>query len=144
VKEIHLSDDISPEEYIELVKITESVDFSAIAERLGQRSTIRVLHAAMGLCTEAAEALDACKKHVFYGKPLDLTNLFEESGDLMWYLGILLDELGSSFAQAMFANIEKLRARYEGRFDETKALDRDLAKERELLESQLPDGDEAS
>jgi len=94
----------------------------------------RLLHAGIGLATESGEFLDALKKHVFYGKPLDRTNLKEEVGDLMWYCAIALDELDSTFSEVQDTNIAKLRARYPDKFTEERAETRDLVKEREILE----------
>ena len=125
---------MNSQEYIENAKKTESVNFETIGNRLQTKENIRLLHAAMGVSTEAGELLDALKKHIFYGKELDKTNLFEEVGDLFWYAAILADELGFDFEQAMEKNIEKLKARYGEKFSEVKAKDRDLSKERSILE----------
>lgn len=122
-------------EYIANAKKTESVDYDAIAQRLGQKSMMRVLHSALGLSTEAGEILDAVKKHVYYGKELDKVNLFEEVGDLFWYLAIMADELGFDFEAAMKKNNEKLEARYGKAFSSEKAIKRDLETEREILEN---------
>jgi len=121
--------------YIENAKKTESVNYENIANRLQSKSMIRILHSALGLSTEAGEILDAIKKHVYYGKELDRVNLFEEVGDLFWYLAIMADELGFSFEDAMKKNNEKLEARYGSRFSSDKAIDRDLNKERTVLEN---------
>ncbi len=121
--------------YIEQAKVTESADFQPIMERLQQPELIRILHAAMGVSTEAGELLDAVKKHVYYGKPLDRTNLFEEMGDMFWYLAILADCLGVDFEKAMEKNIEKLQIRYGSKFSEARAQKRSLDEERACLES---------
>ncbi len=123
-------------EYIKNAIRTESVDFKAIEGRLCEKSNIRLLHASMGLSTEAGEFLDSMKKHLFYGKPLDKINLAEELGDLFWYCAIVADELGVSFEEVMERNIEKLKARYGERFNEEKAENRNLKVEREILEKQ--------
>ncbi len=120
-------------EYIELAKKTESNDHGPIIERLSRDATVRILHAAMGVSTEAGELLDAVKKYVFYGKPLDETNLFEEVGDIFWYLAIMADELGFDFETAMQKNIAKLQARYGAAFSSERAQKRDLDKERQIL-----------
>lgn len=112
---------------------TELKDYTPACERLGSEGIARILHAAMGLCTEASETLDAVKKHVFYGKELDRTNLKEELGDIFWYAAILADELGLSFEDVQKTNIEKLRSRYKKGFSETDANNRDLDKERRIL-----------
>jgi NTP pyrophosphatase (non-canonical NTP hydrolase) len=94
----------------------------------------RVEHAAYGCVTEAGEMLDALKKAKFYGKTLDLTNIKEEAGDLLWYLAILFDELDTTFEKESARVIAKLKARYPDKFTLEHAENRDLVKEREILE----------
>ena len=96
----------------------------------------RLLHAAFGLQTEAGELTDALKKHIFYGKELDVTNILEESGDLMWYLAILFDELGTSFTEEQKRVIAKLKVRFPEKFTNELAETRDLATERKVLEGE--------
>lgn len=95
---------------------------------------MNLLHGAIGICTEAGELLDAFKRKLFYGKELDVTNVKEEIGDIMWYVAILLRELDLDLHELMQLNIDKLRARYPEKFTETHALNRDLQKERDTLE----------
>lgn len=124
-------------EYIENVLKTESNDFEKIGDRLLCLDTVRLLHAAMGLVTEAGEFMNALKTHIFYGKSQDTTNLKEELGDLLWYIAIALNELGEkSFEGIMNTNIAKTKARYGDKFGEMQAKNRDLVKEREILENQ--------
>jgi len=94
----------------------------------------RLLHAGMGLSTESGEFVDALKKHIFYGKELDETNLKEEIGDVLWYCAIALDVLETDFESVMQRNIDKLAARYPEKFTTEKANKRDLKKERKILE----------
>lgn len=126
---------MNSKEYIQNAICTESTDFSAMNERLSTDGTKRLLHAGIGLSTEAGEFLDALKKHIFYGKELDRVNLKEEMGDLFWYLAIACDELGVEFEPLMETNIAKLKARYGEKFSEHKAENRDLDTERTILES---------
>lgn len=94
----------------------------------------RVLHAAIGCVTESGEMLDALKKQMFYGRKLDVVNVKEEAADLLWYLAILFDELGTTFEDEMKRVINKLEARFPDKFKEDKAFTRDLDKERKILE----------
>ncbi len=110
-----------------------SDDIFGIEER-----KLDLLHASMGLSTEAAEFTDALKKHIFYGKELDTVNLKEEIGDILWYAAIALEALDSSFEEVMQTNIDKLAARYPDKFTEESAINRDLDTERKILE----DGEE--
>ncbi|AHX01149.1 putative mazG pyrophosphohydrolase [Nitrincola phage 1M3-16] len=86
----------------------------------------RILHAAIGCVTESGEMLDALKKSIFYGKELDLVNIKEEAGDILWYLAILFDALGTNFEAEQERVINKLRARYPEKFTEYDAEVRDL------------------
>lgn len=95
----------------------------------------RLLHAGMGLVTESAEFLDALKKSIYYGKELDRVNLKEEMGDILWYLALAMDELGTDFETEMRRNINKLKARYGEKFSRDSAGERDLKKERDILEN---------
>lgn len=122
-------------EYVTNAIKTESRDFDAIGSRLAEVRNQRLLHAGIGLATEAGEFLDALKKHVFYGKDLDTVNLSEEMGDLFWYCAIIADELGVNFADIMETNIAKLKARYGDKFSEKKAQERNLEVERNILEN---------
>ena len=53
---------------------------------------LNVYHACLGIITESAEIVDTVKKHVYYDKELDLNNINEEIGDLLWYIAILYRE----------------------------------------------------
>jgi NTP pyrophosphatase (non-canonical NTP hydrolase) len=94
----------------------------------------RLLHAGIGIATEGGEFLDALKKNLFYGKPLDHVNLREEIGDICWYLAIALNELETTFESVQRVNIEKLKARYPDKFTSENALSRNLEAERAILE----------
>ena len=138
---------MTPKEYGEGCRVTESkVNLCICVDGLPKRElNSRLLHAAMGLSTEAGEILDVIKRHAFYGKELcylDLVNLLEEAGDVSWYLmGILLDELGKQLELAdpinscLVGNIAKLKARYGERFNEFGALHRDVIAEIEALKT---------
>jgi NTP pyrophosphatase (non-canonical NTP hydrolase) len=112
--------------------------YEAPQSRLNNPSTTRLVHAAMGLQTEAGELTDALKRHIFYGKELDRTNLKEEAGDLCWYLAILAEELGTTLEELQELNIKKLQARFPNKFTEEDATTRDLETERQVLE-ELPE-----
>lgn len=95
---------------------------------------MNLLHAAMGIGTEAGEVLDQFKRKIFYGRELDVVHVKEEIGDIMWYVAILLRELDLDFEEILKLNIDKLRARFPEKFTEHYAVNRDLGKERAILE----------
>ena len=93
------------------------------------------LHMILGMQTESAEIADVYKKNIAYGKDLDLVNIKEEIGDLMWYIVNLCTLKGWDLEDIMQTNIDKLKARFPGKFTNENALNRDLDKEREILEN---------
>lgn len=140
-----MKDEITPNEYQRLALRTESLQ-RFLSDDAGARFGLaieaakyatapgeRVIHAIMGIGSEAGELQDALKRHLFYGKPIDRTNLKEECGDLLWYIALLLDAAGFTMAETMRANITKLQLRYPGKFNFEDALNRDLEAERAAL-----------
>lgn len=99
----------------------ERKGYDKVAERIATGSAGQLLHGALGLSGESGELLDAVKKHIFYGKELDRTNVIEEAGDALWYLSLVLESVGSSFEEAMQLNQDKLEKRYPGGFTEALA-----------------------
>lgn len=127
---------INSNNYVNHVLRTDSPVTPELLARLQDPQTVRLLHAAMGLTTEAAELVDMLKKHIFYGKPLDRVNAVEEVGDSMWYAGLAVDVLKTTMDEILTKNIEKLRLRFPDKFNESDAINRDVAAERRLLEDQ--------
>ena len=66
--------------------------------------------------------MDAVKKHVIYGKPLDEENLKEELGDIFWYSALTCAILGVEIEQIMQQNIEKLARRYPEGYSDYNAV----------------------
>jgi NTP pyrophosphatase (non-canonical NTP hydrolase) len=127
---------MNSKKYLQGVLKTESNDFNSIKKRL-DKTTIRLLHAAMGTATEAGEVVDILKKHVFYGKKIDKIHLLEELGDLLWYISIAIDALDSDFETVMKMNQKKLFSRYKDKFTSDEAINRKLDKEYSILKQNL-------
>lgn len=119
---------MNKQEYIENVKRTESGSF------FQKDVDPRLVHGIIGLVTEAGELLDALKKSYFYGKELDVTNILEERGDIEWYLALIDDVLNLDEKDIRRKNIEKLKTRYPEKWNMKEALERNLEKERLVLE----------
>ena len=83
------------------------------------------LHMILGIQTESAEIADVYKKNIAYGKDLDLVNVKEEIGDLMWYIVNLCTLKGWDLEDIMHTNINKLKARFPEKFTNENALKRD-------------------
>ena len=114
---------------------TLCINYAKTRERFQDCKMIDAYHGAIGICTESGELLDAYKKYLWYGKKLDLPNILEEVGDLLFYVNAVLKAHNFTFEQAMDINIKKLRKRYGESFSEEKSLKRDLKEERKILES---------
>lgn len=97
--------------------------------------SIDLLHAAIGCATESGELLDALKKSMFYGKQLDVVNVKEELGDMLWYITLAASALGVSVTELMIQNTRKLEARYGKVWSVDMATNRNLQEERTILES---------
>jgi NTP pyrophosphatase (non-canonical NTP hydrolase) len=124
-------------DYMKQALRTENTDYESIKERVQSTTNIRLLHGAMLLSTEANEFMDMLKKHIFYGKRFDIANAVEELGDMFWGIALILDELGVPVEEVLGVNINKLKLRYPNKFTEELAVNRDLEKEKEFLDSKF-------
>jgi len=112
-------------EYVELAERTRS--------QLNNQQLDNI-HMALGLVTEAGELADVFKKNLAYNKSIDWINVQEEMGDLMWYIAGLCNINNFDIEQILQVCIDKLRSRYPEKFDEDKAINRNLEDERKILE----------
>ena len=87
-------------------------------------SQCELLHAAIGIAGEAGELLDAVRKHVFDGQPLDEDNLKEEVGDIIFYLEALIQTMRTTVHEIITGNMTKLFERYEGGYSDQQAIER--------------------
>lgn len=86
---------------------------------------MRLIHMSMGMAGETGEAVDIVKKAVMYNTSIDRDKLLKEFGDILWYMGNALEEVGSSFEEVMQMNHDKLSKRFSnGSFSEKEAIER--------------------
>ena len=91
-------------------------------------------HMSTGIGGEAGEVEDVIKKHVIYQKPLDVENVKEELGDLLFYMSNLMQSVGLSFEEVLQHNVDKLSVRYSsGKYSNAQAQER-ADKVSELIE----------
>lgn len=83
-----------------------------------------MMHAAIGISGEGGEILDTCKKTWIYNKPLDLENVKEELGDILFYMQAACNFLGISIQDLMISNMEKLNKRYPKGYTDQAAQER--------------------
>lgn len=95
-----------------------------------------IIHAIVGIATESVELLEALYDRLS-GKEIDVVNLVEEISDVMWYQALLLRTLNTDFEQTAAINIDKLYRRFPHKFDNDKAIFRDVCDERKFLEERI-------
>lgn len=77
-----------------------------------------LLHATLGIAGESGEIVDAVKKSVIYGKELDVANMREEIGDIMWYIALACRTLDFDLNEILDENIAKLQKRYPDKYSD--------------------------
>ena len=78
----------------------------------------------MGLAGETGETVDIFKKHIYQGKDLDINDVIEEIGDILWYIANLCNVNRITMKECMESNVKKLRKRYPNGFSIKDALER--------------------
>lgn len=104
------------------------LDKIAESEELSQ-----LFHYTIGAITELNELMLALTKGAITGN-LDKVNIGEELGDVYFYSTAATERLGLDSETILARNRAKLEARYPNKFNNNDAVNRDLEKERNILE----------
>jgi NTP pyrophosphatase (non-canonical NTP hydrolase) len=101
-------------------------DYQELAMRTASQKEhmTELMVSVMGLATEAGEAVDTIKKHVEQGHDLNVDNLIEEAGDVLWYVARLCRALDVDMGAVAVRNIEKLKRRYPDGFSTEASVNR--------------------
>ena len=84
----------------------------------------KLINAALGLSGESGEFADLVKKHVSQGHELDSGAMFDELGDILWYLAEACAALTILLEDVACGNIIKLEQRYPDGFDTARSVER--------------------
>src|SRR5271165_2755964 len=103
---------MNPNEFLKSVDKLENKQLDKLKERMSSETNLRLMHAIVGIGTEAGEIQDLFKKKVMYGKDIDRSAFVDELGDIMWYIGVACNTLEISFEEMMDKNWKKLSVRY--------------------------------
>lgn len=114
--------------------VLHRIEDGEVQQRTRMFVFLRLLHAVIGIATEAGELAEQLFGHLFFGRPLDQVHIEEELGDILWYVALACNALGVDMQKVMDMNIAKLRKRYPDKFTSYDALNRNLATERDTLE----------
>lgn len=93
-----------------------------------------LLHGVLGIASEVGELAEQLVNKALKREEVDLVNISEEIGDVLWYCAMILRTCGKSFEDVAEQNIAKLKARYPEKFTQIEAENRDLENERKVLE----------
>ena len=83
-----------------------------------------ILHATLGMTSEAGELASSIKGWMVYGKDLDVKNIVEEMGDIMWFIALMCKTLNISMEDVAVNNIAKLYERYPEKYSDEDAVAR--------------------
>lgn len=78
----------------------------------------------LGASGEAGELADLLKKELFQGHPHDQDHYIKECGDVLYYLGMIAEALGTTLEEIALVNNRKLWERYPDGFSADKSLHR--------------------
>lgn len=83
-----------------------------------------VCNMVMGINGEVGEVTDILKKFLFQGHPLNIADLEEEIGDVMFYIANLCNIYNLKLENILEENIEKLLKRYPNGFESKRSIER--------------------
>jgi len=83
-----------------------------------------LIHMLLGLQGEVGELVDAFKKGIIYGQPFDFENIYEELGDIEFFLEGIRQTYTMSREYAIVCNIKKLQKRYGDKYSNSAAKER--------------------
>ena len=104
-----------------------------VKSRMKSMDTLQedLLHMTLGIAGESGELVDAVKKYWAYGKPLNVNNVIEELGDLLFYIQGMLSTVTRQGALSpetledlMITNMDKLTKRYPTGYSDAAAIAR--------------------
>ena len=102
-------------------------EYQSLAQRTAntEDDSDKIVNGILGLCGETGECADILKKHGYQGHKLNIREMQEELGDVLWYVAELAVGLGATLEGIAKMNIEKLKKRYPDGFDAEKSVNRE-------------------
>jgi NTP pyrophosphatase (non-canonical NTP hydrolase) len=122
----------------EFSKVSDQIAYDTACEEsplpIMPSHRVHLLHSVLGLATEVGELIRAHLVEFDMNERLDEVNIKEELGDILWYLTLGAEAMGTNLHELMAINDAKLEKRYGPAFDADRAVNRDLDAERRILE----------
>lgn len=107
------------EKFQRSVKRTDSLSNKDVLRILLTHMTgsgMRLLKNACGIASEGGELINIIKKNVFQGQELDVDQVKDETGDLLYYVLDLIDVFGFNLEDLLRYNMAKRKLRYPDGF----------------------------
>lgn len=104
-------------------------DYQKAAERTAVTDMDnKTMHLAWSLAIagEAGELANQTKKVFIHGHPYEKEKLIEELGDILWYIAVYAQGIGSNLEEVATENIKKLDKRYPNGFSTSESINRKL------------------
>lgn len=101
------------------MEFNEYQALAARTEKVLPEVVDRLVHASLGMVTEAGEFVTEVKRCAIYEKPLTvpvIEHMIEELGDQLWYLALACNALGISMSSVARSNIRKLQERFPEKY----------------------------
>lgn len=83
-----------------------------------------LLNGILGAACESGEMVDLMKKKLFQGHPFDREHYIKACGDVLYYLALIAESLGTTLEEIAIVNNKKLYERYPDGSDSEKSLHR--------------------
>lgn len=109
---------------LELIGIHEYQDKASRTMEKEKWFNTQISNYCMGLSGETGEVIDELKKVLYHGHDIDIENIKNELGDVMWYLAAIATTLKIDLNEVAIMNVKKLEERYPEGFSNEKSINR--------------------
>lgn len=117
-------------------KITNFEEYQNFSKRTlkkypSEEYRLALLDYTLGLAGETGEVVEIVKKGVFHGHDMDMLDIAEELGDVLFYVAAICTTIGYSLGDVASLNVAKLKQRYPKGFTTEDSIKR--INEKEML-----------
>jgi NTP pyrophosphatase (non-canonical NTP hydrolase) len=125
---------MNPTEYQKQSMRTRCPQNEVVTKFTGEENLkrVQVLHGIVGLTGEVGELASAIEKFAWYNQELDVANVIEELGDVLWYIAEICEGLNADLGKIMELNINKLKTRYPDKYTDNNAKEVNRNRQQEM------------
>jgi len=111
-----------------LDKFSEYQKAAARTMKKGRTEEKDLADYALGL-SEAGECQNKIKKYLYHLHPMNIAEIAEELGDILWYIAALATTLKLDLGEIAQQNIKKLKKRYPEGYSDERSRERSVGKD---------------